>query len=92
MFSSLEWRSTKMDFDFKKIEIDKDTYVKYWDRDNFELHIRASGPLGAFVYKYENGLLKWRQRRSYSFVKMRTQPICSSTILCLVGLLKSPSR
>jgi len=63
-----------MDFDFKKIEIDKDTYVKYWDRDNFELHIRASGPLGAFVYKYENGLLKWRQRRSYSFVTRPAKP------------------
>ena len=26
--------------DFKKIEIDEDTY-RYWDKDNFELHIRA---------------------------------------------------
>ena len=40
-----------MDFDFKKIELDKDTYIKYWDKDNFELHIRASGPL---VHLYIN--------------------------------------
>ena len=63
-----------MDFDFKKIEIDKNTYVKYWNRENFELHIRASGPNGAFVYRYENGLLKWRQRRSYSFVARPSKP------------------
>ena len=60
--------------DFKKIKIDEDAYIKYWDRDNFELHIRASGPLGAFVYKYTNGLLKWRQRRSYAFVTRPAKP------------------
>ena len=48
--------------------------IKIHSQDNFELHIRASGPLGAFVYKYENGLLKWRQRRSYSFVTRPAKP------------------
>jgi len=70
--SSFERRSTKMDF--KKIEIDEDTYIRYWDKDNFELHIRACGPLGAWVYKYTNGLLNWRQRRSYSFVTRPATP------------------
>ena len=54
--------------DFKKIVIDKDLYIKYFNKNNYELHIRAWGPNGAWVYKFENGLLKWRQRRSYSFV------------------------
>ncbi len=61
--------------DFKKIEVDEDTYIRYWDKDNFELHIRATGPLGAWVYKYTNGLLNWRQRRSYSFVTRPATPI-----------------
>ena len=59
---------------FKKIEVDEDTYIRYWDADNFELHIRATGPLGAWVYKYTNGLLDWRQRRSYSFVTRPSKP------------------
>ena len=61
--------------DFKKIVIDKNVYIKYINKNDYELHIRASGPNGAFVYKYENGLLKWRQRRSYSFIAKRSNPI-----------------
>ena len=53
---------------FKKLIIDKDVYIKYLNKNDYELHIRASGPNGAWVYKFENGLLKWRQRRSYAFV------------------------
>ena len=53
---------------FKKMIIDKDVYIKYLNKNDYELHIRASGPNGAWVYKFENGLLKWRQRRSYAFV------------------------
>ena len=60
--------------DFKKIVIDKNVYIKYMNRNDYELHIRASGPNGAFVYKYENGLLKWRQRRSYSFISKPAKP------------------
>jgi len=63
-----------MDFDFKKIEIDEDTYIKYWNRDNFEIHIRAYGPLGSNVYKFTNGALNWMQRRSYSFVTKLKKP------------------
>ena len=70
--SSFERRSINMDF--KKIEVDEDTYIRYRDADNFELHIRATGPLGAWVYKYTNGLLDWRQRRSYSFVTRPAKP------------------
>ena len=60
--------------DFKKIVIDKNVYIKYINKNDYELHIRASGPNGAFVYKYENGLLKWRQRRSYSFIAKPSKP------------------
>ena len=60
--------------DFKKIVIDKDLYIKYFNKNNYELHIRAWGPNGAWVYKFENGLLKWRQRRSYSFISKPTYP------------------
>lgn len=60
--------------DFKKIVIDKNVYIKYMNKNDYELHIRASGPNGAFVYKYENGLLKWRQRRSYSFIARPSKP------------------
>jgi hypothetical protein len=60
--------------DFRKIVIDKNVYIKYMNRNDYELHIRASGPNGAFVYKYENGLLKWRQRRSYSFISKPAKP------------------
>ena len=60
--------------DFKKIVVDKDVYIKYINKNDYELHIRASGPNGAFVYKYENGLLKWRQRRSYAFIAKPSKP------------------
>jgi len=56
---------------FEKIEIDKYNYIKLLDDGNFEVHCRASGPLGANVYFFENrsgGLLRWKQRRSYAFV------------------------
>lgn len=63
-----------MDCNFKKVELDKETYIKYWNKDNFEIHIRAYGPLGANVYKYTNGTLDWKQRRSYSFVSKLKKP------------------
>ena len=52
----------------KKIIINQDAYIRYVNRDDYELHIRASGPNGAWVYKFERGNLKWRQRRSYAFM------------------------
>ena len=55
----------------EKIIIDKNNYVKVFTDGNFEVHCTAYGPLGANVYYFENrggGLLKWSQRRSYSFV------------------------
>ena len=61
--------------DFKKIVIDKGVYIKYLNENDYELHIRASGPNGSWVYKFENGLLKWRQRRSYSFIAKPSNPI-----------------
>jgi hypothetical protein len=59
----------------KKIVIDNNVYIKYFNNNDYELHIRASGPNGSWVYKYENGLLKWRQRRSYSFISRLIKPM-----------------
>lgn len=55
----------------KKIAIDKNNYVKVFADGSFEVNCKASGPLGANVYFFENnggGLLKWSQRRSYSLI------------------------
>ena len=41
---------------FKKIEIDKNSYIKYFENGIFEIHTSASGPLGAEVYFFERGL------------------------------------
>ena len=60
--------------DFTKIVIDKDTYIRYVNKDNYELHIRTWGPTGSWVYKFERGSLIWRQRRSYSFVTKQLRP------------------
>ena len=60
--------------DFKKIVIDKDVYIKYINKNDYELHIRASGPNGSWVYKFENCSLKWRQRRSYAFIAKPSVP------------------
>ena len=60
--------------EYTKIVIDKDTYIRYVNRDDYELHIRASGPIGAWVYKFERGNLKWRQRRSYAFIAKPSKP------------------
>ena len=46
--------------DFKKIVIDKNVYIKYFNKNDYELHIRAWGPNGAWVYKFESWSLKWR--------------------------------
>ena len=60
--------------DFKKIVIDKNFYIKYFNEDDYELHIRAWGPNGAWVYKFEGWSLEWRQRRSYSFMAIPEKP------------------
>ena len=51
----------------KNIIIDKNTHVQYFSEKKFEIHVSATGPLGAFVYIFEDGNLVGRQRRSYSF-------------------------
>lgn len=63
--------------EFKKIEIDKNNYIKFYQDGNFEIHCRASGPTGANVYFFKNkygGVLRWKQRRSYSFVGKKQAP------------------
>jgi hypothetical protein len=52
---------------YKKIEINKSTYIKLFEDDTFEVHCYAQGPLGANVYGFLRGNLEWKQRRSYSF-------------------------
>ena len=52
----------------KKIQIDGNTYVRYFSENKYEIHISASGPLGAWVYFFENGNLTGRYRRSYAGV------------------------
>lgn len=60
--------------EFKKIEIDKNNYIKLFKDGNFEVHCKAYGPLGSNVFYFENrggGYLQWKQRRSYAFVAKR---------------------
>ena len=35
---------------FKKIQINKSSYIKLYEDDTFEVHCSAQGPLGANVY------------------------------------------
>jgi len=54
--------------DFERINIDEKTYVRYFSENKFEIHISATGPTGAWVYFFEDGVLIGRQRRSYAGV------------------------
>jgi hypothetical protein len=54
--------------EYKRTDINKNLWVLDYGDDKFEVYLRAWGPLGAFVYRYEKGRLKWYQRRSYSGV------------------------
>ena len=40
--------------EFKKIEIDKNNYIRLFKDGNFEVHCRAHGPLGSNVFFFEN--------------------------------------
>ena len=66
---------------YKKIEIDKNNYIKFFDNGDFEVHCRASGPLGANVYYFKNrggGNLQWKQRRSYAFIAKKQSILYSN--------------
>ena len=56
---------------FKKIPINKSSYIRLYEDDTFEVHCYAQGPLGANVYHFKRGLLEWKQRRGYSFVSKK---------------------
>ena len=60
---------------FKKIPINKSSYIKLYEDDTFEVHCSAQGPLGANVYHFKKGLLKWKHRRSYIFVSKKYKVI-----------------
>ena len=45
------------DMSFKKIPINKSSYIRLYDDDTFEVHCSAQGPLGANVYHFKRGLL-----------------------------------
>ena len=70
---SLGKKST--DMEHKKIIIDEDAYIRYINKDNYELHVRTWGPTGAWVYKFDRGNLKWKQRRSYAFLARPLKPL-----------------
>ena len=53
---SLGKKST--DMEHKKIIIDQDAYIRYLNKDNYELHIKASGPIGVWVYKFKSSMLR----------------------------------
>lgn len=57
--------------DYKKIPINKSSHIRLYEDDKFEVHCSAQGPLGANVYYFNKGLLKWKQRRSYSFISKK---------------------
>jgi hypothetical protein len=59
------------EMDYKKIEINKSSYIRLFEDDTFEVHCSAQGPLGANVYGFKRGNLEWRQRRSYSFMSKK---------------------
>ena len=50
------------DMNFKKIPINKSSYIRLYDDDTFEVHCSAQEPLGANVYHFKRDLLEWKQR------------------------------
>ena len=52
----------------KTIEVNKNLCVHDYGDEVFEVCLRASGPLGAYVYRYEKGRLKYCMRKSYAGV------------------------
>ena len=51
--------------DYKRVDVNKNLWVCDYGNGTFEIFIRACGPTGAYVYRYEKERLKWCQRRSY---------------------------
>ena len=51
--------------DYKRVDVNKNLWVCDYGNGTFEIFIRAYGPTGAYVYRYEKEKLKWCQRRSY---------------------------
>ena len=52
----------------KTIEVNKNLWVHDYGDEVFEVCLRAWGPLGAYVYRYEKGRLKYCMRKSYGGV------------------------
>ena len=52
--------------EYKRTNINKNVWVCDYGNQTFELFLRAYGPTGAIVYRYEKGRLKWCQRRGYA--------------------------
>jgi len=51
---------------YKKTEVNKNLWINDYGDETFEVCLRAWRPLGAYVYRYEKGKLKYCQRRSYA--------------------------
>ena len=50
----------------KNTEVNENLWVHDYGDGTFGVCLRAWGPLGAYVYRYEKGRLKYSQRRSYA--------------------------
>ena len=52
--------------EYKRIDVTKDIWIIDFGNDNFDMFIRASSPLGTYVYSFKKGRLHAYQRRSYA--------------------------
>ena len=68
----------------KTIEVNKNLWVHDYGDETFEVCLRASGPTGIYVYRYEKGRLKYSQRRSYGGASspkdIEGKPVASTNI------------
>ena len=51
---------------YKRIDVTKDIWIIDFGNDNFDMFIRASSQLEAYVYSFKKGRLHAYQRRSYA--------------------------
>tara|TARA_B100000035_G_scaffold262011_1_gene233296 strand:+ start:44 stop:250 length:207 start_codon:yes stop_codon:yes gene_type:complete len=56
----------------KKIKVDDNISIVYFNNEDFQLHIRTWGPAGAVVYHFEGTEIKWRQSRVATAASKKT--------------------
>ncbi len=77
--------------DYKRTDINKNLWVCDYGNGTFEIFIRACGPTGAYVYRYEKERLKWCQRRSYGGASTPKYYNFLNQIINLIGFYKNAS-